>query len=85
MTGITYTPVGWERDSILTRYIFDALESTEGHDFVFAVSVQGHGGYPTYDEKNNFDLPLTLKNDDGSAQAYSVRYFAISSVRWTIS
>ena len=76
MTGITYTPVGWERDSILTRYIFDALESTAGHDFVFAVSVQGHGGYPTYDEKNNFDLPLTLKNDDGSAQAYSVRYFA---------
>lgn len=75
MTGITKTPVGWERDEILTRYIFDTLENTDGKDFVFAVSVQGHGGYPTYDE-NNFDLPLTLKNDDGSSQAYSVRYFA---------
>lgn len=46
MKNIEYNPIGWERDEILTEYVFKALNSTEGRDFVFAVSVQGHGKYP---------------------------------------
>lgn len=46
MIGISYTELAWEEDAILTDYILKALRSTEGQDFVFAVSVQGHGGYP---------------------------------------
>ena len=46
MLNVTYTATGWEKDDVLTNYIMKALTSTEGQDFVFAVSVQGHGGYP---------------------------------------
>ncbi len=55
----TFTPIemmnetkrnilGWASDSILTDEIKSALDSTEGQDFVFTVSVQGHGGYPDH-------------------------------------
>lgn len=39
--------IGWMRDRTLIPHIGSCLDSTEGKDFVFAVSVQGHGGYPT--------------------------------------
>ena len=41
--------IGWMRDRTLIPHIGDWLDSTEDKDFVFAVSVQGHGGYPTAD------------------------------------
>ncbi len=46
MVGLEYTDLDWEKDKILTQYIIKALTSTESPDFVFAVSVQGHGKYP---------------------------------------
>ncbi len=74
MQGIEYTPVGWEKDRVLTKYIMESMKQTPQKDFVFAVSVQGHGGYPKADE--DFNLPLTLSNDDGSEQAFATRYYA---------
>ena len=41
--------IGWMRDRALIPHIGDALDSTENQDFVFVVSVQGHGAYPTED------------------------------------
>ena len=41
------TPLGWMKDEPLISKITDCLDSTEGKDFVFTVSVQGHGAYPT--------------------------------------
>ena len=41
--------IGWMRDETLIPHIGDALDSTENQDFVFVVSVQGHGAYPTED------------------------------------
>ncbi|MDO4614537.1 MAG: LTA synthase family protein [Lachnospiraceae bacterium] len=38
---------GWMRDRNLIQPILDALDSSEGSDFVFSVSVQPHGTYPT--------------------------------------
>lgn len=38
---------GWMRDENLIRPIEDALDSTDHQDFVFTVSVQPHGAYPT--------------------------------------
>ena len=40
-------PLGWANDSILTDEIMNAIESTDGTDFVFCVTVQSHGHYPT--------------------------------------
>ena len=40
------TETGWADDSVLTGYILDCLQSTQDPDFVYAISVQGHGAYP---------------------------------------
>lgn len=39
-------PLGWVKDSILTDEIVKCLDSTEGPDYVYTISVQGHGDYP---------------------------------------
>ncbi len=41
--------IGWMRDRTLLPYICRCLDATNGRDFIFAVSVQGHGAYPTED------------------------------------
>lgn len=38
--------LGWMRDNNLISCITDALDSSDNRDFVFTVSVQGHGAYP---------------------------------------
>lgn len=40
------TETGWAKDAVLLEHIEDCLNSTEQQDFVFAISVQGHGSYP---------------------------------------
>lgn len=47
MQNVEYNPLGWSDDSALVPSITEALEATESRDFVFAVSVQPHGKYPT--------------------------------------
>ncbi len=47
MNGVTLNPLGWEEDAVLTGEILSALDSTAGPDFVFTVTVQGHGNYPS--------------------------------------
>jgi hypothetical protein len=46
MNGVTKTPRNWARDDVLLRQFTGAMDSTAGRDFVFAISVQGHGSYP---------------------------------------
>lgn len=45
MSDVERNELGWARDKILTSEIIGALDSTEGADFVYAVSVQPHGKY----------------------------------------
>lgn len=47
MNHVEYNPRGWAKDQVLIEEILKTLESTEGKDFVFSVSVQPHGKYPT--------------------------------------
>lgn len=47
MSGYPVNPLGWAKDACLTDQIIGAMETTEEQDFVFAVSVQGHGKYPS--------------------------------------
>lgn len=46
MKNIERNPLGWCKDNILKDQILKALDSTEQRDFVFTISVQGHGRYP---------------------------------------
>ncbi len=71
MQNVEYNPSGkWPDDSVLVSQIIGTLESTEGQDFIMAVSVQGHGIYPpasleegyTESIKVSFKEGVTLEN-----------------------
>lgn len=39
-------PLGWTKDEVLTDEIVKCLDSSEGPDYIYTISVQGHGAYP---------------------------------------
>ena len=47
MQSVVKTPKNWAKDGVLTGCINDALDSTEGRDMIYTISVQGHGKYPS--------------------------------------
>ena len=58
MTNIEYNDIGWVKDEILGKYIIKAIQQTDDPEFVFGVSVQGHGSYP-----KDFNDSLDHNND----------------------
>lgn len=45
MNGITENPNGWSNDDIMSDEIIKTLDSTDGPDFTFGITVQSHGKY----------------------------------------
>ena len=41
------TATGWVKDHILTKEIIKTLDATDEPDYIYTISVQGHGDYPT--------------------------------------
>lgn len=48
MYEITKNPMGWCRDKVLADEILETLELSDEHAFIYAISVQGHGKYPSF-------------------------------------
>jgi hypothetical protein len=46
MNYVTKTQRGFATDDVLTEEILGALGATEGRDYIYAISVEGHGEYP---------------------------------------
>ena len=46
MENISYNPLGWAKDEVLIEEIMKSLKSTKGSDYIYTISVQGHGKYP---------------------------------------
>lgn len=46
MQNVSFNSLGWAEDMVLIRETMNAMQSTKGQDFVFNISVQGHGRYP---------------------------------------
>lgn len=44
-----FNETGWCKDEILVGEIEKALDSSLGQDFVYTISVQGHGKYPSFE------------------------------------
>lgn len=61
MMNITeYTPLGtWPTDDILISEVEKALDSTPQQDFVYTITVQGHGAYPTEKVIENPEIVVT--------------------------
>lgn len=74
MSGVRYTPKNWAKDKILTSQIMDTLESTGTRDYIYTISVQGHGKYP---EERMIAAPkihVTDAKDEATKNAYE--YYA---------
>ncbi|MBQ8589874.1 MAG: LTA synthase family protein [Firmicutes bacterium] len=67
MLDVTTTPKNWARDEVLTDEIMTALTSTEERDYVYTVSVQGHGKYP--EEKIYEDPAVRVLAAEGAVTA----------------
>lgn len=67
------TPLNWAKDSILTEEIVSALDSTENEDFIYTISVQGHGDYPK--DKIIYDPKITLTGISNEDQYNAFEYY----------
>lgn len=67
-----YTPLGdWPTDDILIDETIKALDSTpEQSDFVYTITVQGHGDYPTEKILENPEITVTGAADEGKNNAW---------------
>ena len=59
MQDLTYTPVGWPKDTVLLPEIERTLTETAGPDLIYAISVQPHGKYPS-DLEDVADCPIEI-------------------------
>jgi hypothetical protein len=53
------TETGWMKDSVLTQEIMKTLKSTVEPDYIYTISVQGHGSYPTEPTVENPKFTVT--------------------------
>lgn len=75
MQDVEYNQLNWAKDKVLYKEIMSALKSTSGKDFVFTVSVQGHGSYPDEDILDN-SIDLVDVNDAYSDDTiYGLKYY----------
>ena len=65
---------GWNRDRNLIQPILNCLDSTEGTDYIFTVSVQPHGSYPT---EQTYEDPLIEVTGDNLSdeRKYAWEYY----------
>lgn len=49
MNNLERNPTGWCKDKILTGEIIKTLDSTPSPDYIYTISVQGHGKYPSFE------------------------------------
>ncbi|MCC3869877.1 LTA synthase family protein [Terrisporobacter mayombei] len=65
---------GWVKDQVLTKYIKKALDSTDGSDLVYTISVQGHSAYPG-DASKLYDFPIKVKGNLSDVDKNQLCYY----------
>lgn len=68
------TPLGWAKDTFLIEPILNLLTSTEKQDFIYAISVQGHGSYPNDEITDKKNVNITNINNEKNKN--SIEYYA---------
>ena len=53
------TATGWVKDHILTKEIIKTLDATDEPDYIYTISVQGHGDYPTEPVLDDPEITVT--------------------------
>lgn len=70
MNILQLTENGWAKDDILTQHILNAMDTTEQQDFVFGITVQGHGDYPEEKLLENPRIKVNGIEDEGRTNAW---------------
>lgn len=89
MNILQLTENGWAKDDILIEHILEAMDTTEQQDFVFGISVQGHGDYPEEKIIENPKITVEGIEDEGTKnkweyyvnQVYEMDQFAGNLVK----
>lgn len=68
-----FTPMGWAKDYVLTDKIISVMKSTKKQDYVYAISVQGHGSYPS---DGDYDYPIKVRGLDDEELTNQYQYYA---------
>lgn len=66
-------PIGWVKDKCLTDEIVGILDSTATPDYIYTISVQGHGDYP--ENTDGLDLPVKVTNNDVTGNPNGFEYY----------
>lgn len=68
------TPLGWAKDECLIDEIVSILDSSiEQQDFIYTISVQGHGDYP--EDTEGLELPVKITNNEITGNPYGFEYY----------
>lgn len=63
MYDVEYTSTGWAKDATLVDDIMKCLKDTDTQDFVYTISVQGHGRYPDGDDTCEDYIQVHYENE----------------------
>ncbi|WP_195999945.1 alkaline phosphatase family protein [Clostridium sp. 1001271B_151109_B4] len=66
-----FTVKDWAKDFYLTDEILKSLDSTDGSDFVYTISVQSHGDYPKEQVLENPIITVGGLPDEGTTNAFT--------------
>lgn len=78
MDNVERTETNWAKDTVLTKYIKECLESSKERDLVFTISVEGHSPYPTNSDIYNF--PIKVVNSSLSKSDQNQIYYYINKI-----
>ncbi|MDR2157045.1 MAG: LTA synthase family protein [Clostridiales Family XIII bacterium] len=73
MSYVYKTPKNYATDDVLIGEILGALDATDAKDYIYAISVQGHGDYPTVKTIN--DPIVTVEGDVPDETKYAYEYY----------
>lgn len=65
MNILQLTENNWAKDDILVEHILESMDTTQQQDFVFCVSLQGHGDYPEEKVIENPKIKVEGIEDEG--------------------
>ncbi len=76
MQDVEYNVIGWAKDSVLTKEIMTALDSTDTEDFIYAISVQSHGVY-SEEKLDGVDYNFTVStlNEETKVNETAFEYY----------
>lgn len=70
-----YTYEGWAKDKVLTNEILKAIKENDAPDYIYTISVQGHGSYPTSKVLENPEIQV-VSGVENEGRKNAIEYYS---------